>query len=376
MQFSRRSFCQLFSMATGLKFANLVRPTTGFVGAPLAATDGFLHLDRNENAYGPAPKVITAIMSSTGKASRYSRSEAESLTDSIARFHGVHRDRVLLGAGSTDVLRMASQAFLSPKRSLIVADPTYGAPEYYARFSGAPVIKVPLTREFAHDLAAMHVRVSSGTGLAYICNPNNPTGTLTPREQIAKFIAALPANCVVVVDEAYHEYAADAARAYGTFIDPTLRHDRLIVLRTFSKAHGMAGLRLGYAVGAPELLEQMRIFALEDCVNSISAQAGLAALESQDAIRDSVERNEDARQEFLNEATGRMLKPIDSHANFAFMDVLRPAEVAIQHFHQHGIHLGPKFPSMPNHVRISFGTPEEMTEFWRVWDLLPIVDSM
>lgn len=363
-------------MATCLRFANLVRPATAFVEAPLTAADSLLHLDRNENAYGPAPKVIIAINSSTGKASRYSRSEGESLTDAIARFHGVHRDRVLLGAGSTDVLRMAAQAFLSPKRSLIVAEPTFGAPEYYARFSGAPVIKVPLTREFAHDLSAMHARVSSGTGLVYICNPNNPTGTLTPREQIAKFVAALPAKCVVVVDEAYHEYATDAARGYGSFIDPALRHDRLIVLRTFSKAHGMAGLRLGYAVGAPELLEQMRTFAVEDCINPISAHAGLAALESQDAIHDSVKRNEDDRQEFFNEATGRMLKPIDSHANFAFMNVLRPAEVAIQHFQQHGISLGPKFPSMPNHVRISFGTPEEMTELWRVWDLLPMVDSM
>ena len=366
----------MFGMATCLRFANLVRPATAFVEAPLTAADSLLHLDRNENAYGPAPKVIIAINSSTGKASRYSRSEGESLTDAIARFHGVHRDRVLLGAGSTDVLRMAAQAFLSPKRSLIVAEPTFGAPEYYARFSGAPVIKVPLTREFAHDLSAMHARVSSGTGLVYICNPNNPTGTLTPREQIAKFVAALPAKCVVVVDEAYHEYATDAARGYGSFIDPALRHDRLIVLRTFSKAHGMAGLRLGYAVGAPELLEQMRTFAVEDCINPISAHAGLAALESQDAIHDSVKRNEDDRQEFFNEATGRMLKPIDSHANFAFMNVLRPAEVAIQHFQQHGICLGPKFPSMPNHVRISFGTPEEMTELWRVWDLLPMVDSM
>jgi len=363
-------------MATGLRFTNLARPAPGHVEPPLAPSESFLRLDRNENAYGPAAKVITAIMNSTAKVSRYSRSETESLTDSIARFHGVHRDRVLLGAGSTDVFRMASQAFLSPKQSLIVADPTYGAPEYYARFCGASVIKVPLTPEFAHDLAAMHVRVSSGTGLAYICNPNNPTGTLTSREQITKFISALPATCVVVVDEAYHEYAADAARAYGTFIDPTQRYDRLIVLRTFSKAHGMAGLRLGYAVAPPELLEQMRGFALKDCVNPISAQAGLAALESQDALRDSVVRNEDDRQEFFNEATGRMLKPIDSHANFVFMDVLRPAQVAIQHFQQHGIQLGPKFPSMPNHVRISFGTPEEMTEFWRVWDLLPTVDSM
>jgi histidinol-phosphate aminotransferase len=146
------------------------------------------------------------------------------------------------------------------------------------------------------------------------------------------------------------------------------------VLRTFSKAYGLAGLRLGYAVGAPKMLDLMRAFATEDSINSIVARAGLAALESQDAIHEWVKRNDDDRQEFFNEATGRMLKPIDSHANFAFMNVLLPAEVVIHHFRQHRICLGPKFPSMPNHVRISFGTPEEMTEFWRVWDLLPMTD--
>jgi histidinol-phosphate aminotransferase len=187
-------------------------------------------------------------------------------------------------------------------------------------------------------------------------------------------MAGLPATTAVVVDEAYHEYAAGASGAYASFVDRALGDDRLVVLRTFSKAYGLAGLRLGYALGAPKMLEPMRAFATEDSINSIVARAGLAALDSQDAIQEWVKQNDDDRQEFFNEAMGRMLKPINSHANFAFMDVLRPAEVVIQHFRQHSIRLGPKFPSMPNHVRISFGTPEEMTEFWRVWDLLPMTD--
>ena len=373
MSFSRRSFCQLFGMAASLKMANALA-LGSFAESSPADHDNFIRLDRNENPYGPSPKVVDAIQRSASQASRYTRSEErDSLADAIAHFHGIDREQVLLGAGSTDLLRMAAQAFLSPKRPLIVADPTFGAVEYYARFIGTQVIKVPLTRELAHDLSRMRASINPATGLVYLCTPNNPTGTLTPRKQIEKFLTSLPATTAVVVDEAYHEYAGPSP-AYASFVERRMEDERLVVLRTFSKAYGLAGLRLGYAVGAPKMLSRMKAFATEDCINSLVARAGLAALDSQDSIRDWVKRNEDDRQEFLNQASGRMLKPLDSHANFAFMKAARPADLVIQHFSQHGIRLGPKFPSMPNHVRISFGLADEMREFWRVWDLLPMGD--
>jgi histidinol-phosphate aminotransferase len=361
-------------MATGLKWANALTVGTGFSESTLPEGDGFVQLDRNENAYGSSPRVIDAIQRSTKLVNRYARSERDSLSNAIARFHRVDREEVLLGAGSTDVLRMAAQAFLGPNRPLIVAEPTFGALEHYARFARAPVIKVPLTREFAHDLPAMRARVSPATGLVYLCNPNNPTGTLTRSEEIEEFVRSLPVTTPVLVDEAYHEYAAGASGAYASFIHQVRGTHRLVVLRTFSKVYGLAGLRLGYAVGASKTLEPMRALATEDSINSIVVRAGLAALDSQDAVDEWVERNDDDRQEFFNQATGRMLKPIDSHTNFVFMDVLRPAEVVLQHFRQHRIHLGPKFPSMPNHVRISLGIREDMTQFWRVWDILPKID--
>jgi histidinol-phosphate aminotransferase len=371
MAFSRRAFCQLAGMATGVKGANLLKWNANFSESPLARSDGFIRLDRNENPYGPSSRVLDAIQRSVNQASRYTRAEdRDSLVDAIARFHRLDREQVLVGAGSTDLLRMAAQAFLGPKRPLIVGDPTFGALEHYARFTGSPVIKTPLTAEQAHDLAGMRRRINAATGLVYLCTPNNPTGTLTPRKQIETFVASLPTTTAVIVDEAYHEYVRVSV-AYASFIEQRLSDDRLVVLRTFSKAYGLAGLRLGYAVGDPKMLSQMRAFAIEDSVNSIALRAGVAALDSQDAIGQSVKGNEDDRQEFLNQGAGRMLRLIDSHTNFAFMNVTRPAEIVIQHFDQHGIRLGPKFISMPNHARVSFGTPEEMKEFWRVWDLLP-----
>lgn len=374
MRFSRRSFCKLLSTATGLKWANALTVGTDVFDSILPEAGGFVELDRNENAYGSSTKVIDAIQRSAKLANRYARVERDSLANAIAQFHRVDREEVLLGAGSTDVLRMAAQAFLGPKRPLIVAEPTFGALEHYARFARAPVIKVPLTRDFAHDLTAMRDRISPVTGLVYLCNPNNPTGTLTRSEEIEKFVRSLPVTTPVLVDEAYHEYAAGASGAYASFVHQARGNHRLVVLRTFSKVYGLAGLRLGYAVGAPQTLAPMRALAAEDSINSIVVRAGLAALDSQDAVDEGIKRNDDDRQEFFNQATARMLKPIDSHTNFVFMETLRPAEVVLQHFRQHRIHLGPKFPSMPNHVRISLGIPEDMAQFWRVWDLLPRID--
>ena len=374
MSFSRRSFCQSFGLVTGLKVLGPLTPGIPFFETSPAQGDDAIYLDRNESAYGPSPKVLEAIQNAATRAKRYPRAHRDSLADAIANFHRVPREHVLLGTGSTDLLRMAAQAFLGPKRALIVADPTFGALEFYAHFTGAPITKVHLTRELAHDLPAMRTRVGPTTGLVYLCNPNNPTGTLTPRGQIEKFVASLPPSTLVIMDEAYHEFVGSLP-SYASFIDRPLNDDRVLVLRTFSKAYGMAGLRLGYAVGAPKVLERMRAYALQDSINSIAASAGLAALESQEAIRDWVRRNDDDQQEFLNQANTRMLKPIDSHTNFVFMDVLRPNEVVIQHFRHNGIYLGPRFPSMPRHVRVSMGIPDEMKEFWRVWDLLPMIDA-
>ncbi|HET7208843.1 MAG TPA: histidinol-phosphate transaminase [Terriglobales bacterium] len=374
MTLSRRSFCHLFGVAAGLKLANHLphygKPPGGDVSQRV------IHLDRNENAYGPPAKVISAIQKFASEANRYVSSERDSLTEALARLHGVDQKQVLLGAGSTDVLRMAAQAFLSSQQPLVVAEPTYNGMEYYAGFTAAHVIRVPLTRELTHDLAAMRKRLNDSPGLVYLCNPSNPTGTITPKQQIEAFLNGLPAKTTVLIDEAYHEYATNASNAYASFVHETRRNESLVVVRTFSKAYALAGLRLGYAIGSEAALERMQRFSIQDCINRSVARAGLAALDSQDAVEDSVKRTDDDRQEFFNQATERMLKPIDSHANFVFMNVLRPAETVIDHYRRHGILLGPQFPSMPNHARISLGTPEEMHEFWRVWDLLPVIESM
>jgi histidinol-phosphate aminotransferase len=264
---------------------------------------------------------------------------------------------------------MAAAAFLSPGRQLIQANPTFEAMEHYAQAAGAEVVSVRLTSQFAHDLGQMLQRAGNNTGLVYVCNPNNPTASLTPRADLEVFIEKLPANAHVLIDEAYHHYATQSAR-YASFIDRPLGDKRVIVSRTFSKVYGLAGLRLGYAVGDPTVLQRMGAHATERNVNCLAAAAAMAALEDTESVHESVARNANDRQEFRNQAMVRMLKPIDSHANFLMMDTHHHAQEVIQHFQEHKVLIGRRFSAMDSHIRVSLGTPAEMLEFWRVWDLL------
>jgi histidinol-phosphate aminotransferase len=332
--------------------------------------DGFIRLNSNENAYGPSPKVVEVLKSSIGSANRYPRMEYNSLAERIAAANRVRPEQVLLGCGSTEILRMAAFAFLGNGRQLIQSSPTFEAIEHYARAAGSEAISVRLTPAFAHDLDGMLARASASTTLVYICNPNNPTASLTPRKDLENFISKLPASTFVVIDEAYHHYAGQSGM-YASFIDRPLDDERVIVARTFSKVYGLAGLRLGYAVASPKIIQQMRKFATEDNLNAMVTQAAGSALDDTDGINGFILRNTDDRQEFFNQAMARALKPIDSHANFVMMNTFHPAEEVIQHFRKNNVLIGRRFPPMDTYIRISLGRPEEMRAFWRAWDALP-----
>jgi len=372
---SRRGFLRSLSAGTVAGIA-VQWPLTGssraagFDFSRPGQNDGVIQLNSNENAYGPSAKVVEVMNSSIGSANRYPRMEYNSLAERIATASRVKPEQVLLGCGSTEILRMAAFAFLGNGRQLIQASPTFEAIEHYARAAGSEIISVRLTPGFAHDLDGMLARATASTTLVYICNPNNPTATLTPRKDLENFISKLPASTFVLIDEAYHHYAGQSGM-YVSFIDRPLDDERVIVTRTFSKVYGLAGLRLGYAVASPKLIQQMGKVATEDSINAIVTQAAGAALDDTDAINAFIQRNTDDRQEFFNQAMARALKPIDSHANFVMMNTFHPAEDVIQHFRRNNILIGRRFLPMDTYIRISLGRPEEMRAFWRTWDMLP-----
>jgi histidinol-phosphate aminotransferase len=213
-------------------------------------------------------------------------------------------------------------------------------------------------------------RTNTSTGMVYICNPNNPTGSLTPRKDLEAFLEKLPQKVAVVIDEAYHEYVGPTSD-YASFIDHLLEDERVIVVRTFSKIYGLAGLRLGYAVSSKEVSLKLSLTQLERGINILATRAAAAALNDSDYVRLSSRRNKDERQEFYNQTNARMLRQVDSHTNFVFTKIGLPSSQVIEHFERNNITLGPIIPQMDKYVRVAISTEENMKEFWRVWDLLP-----
>jgi histidinol-phosphate aminotransferase len=376
MLVSRRNFLRTIGIgaATGaavqLPFAGIARAAR-FEPSRTGKSGGPILLNSNENVYGPSAKTAAAIRSALDTTNRYPFMEYDRLTERIAGFHGVKPEQVLLGCGSTEILRVAAMAFLGKGKQLVQATPTFEAIEQYARSTGAEVVSVPLNNEFAHDLDSMLAQANASTTLVYVCNPNNPTASITPRKDLETFIGKLPATTYVVIDEAYHHYAGQSAM-YASFIEHPINNDgRVIVCRTFSKVYGLAGLRLGYAIASPAIVQRMETFLTQDDINGMVARAAIAALDDTDSVKDFVRRNTDDRQEFFNQAMARMLKPIDSHANFVMMNTHHPAQETIEHFRQNNILIGRRFPAMDTYIRVSLGTTDQMRAFWRTWDKLP-----
>lgn len=324
-------------------------------------------LNSNENAYGPLPKTVAAMQQAIGWANRYPDFDYDALVWTISDLHKVKPQQVITGCGSTEILRVAAAAFLGPGKRLIVPTPTFEAVGEYAVATGAEIQKVPLTGSYAHDLEAMLAQASSMPSLIYVCNPNNPTASLTPRKDLEVFISKLPASSYVLIDEAYHHFAADSSE-YASFLDQPVDSTRVIVARTFSKIYGMAGMRLGYGVSSIESTQRMRSFQTQDNVNMVAAQAAVAALQDTIEMQAATRRNAADRREFFAQARRRGLKPIPSFANFVMMNAGRPTTQVMSHFKQNGILIGRRFPGMENFVRISLGMPAEMQKFWGAWD--------
>ncbi len=327
-------------------------------------------LNRNENPYGPSEKVLAVIRGAASVSGRYPRGEYDVLRNTLAGLHKVKPEQVVLGVGSSEILRMAGAAYLGPNEKLLVPDPTYPSLANYAEANGVPVVKIPLTRTSEHDTEVMLAKVDSTTALVYLCNPNNPTGTLTPRKNLESLISKLPAEVMILVDEAYHHYVS-ATAAYRSFLDFPLGDPRIIVARTFSKIYGLAGLRIGYSVSSKEVAARLSALRLQNGVTTPSVKAAIAALEDTAYVRLAAKRNSDDRQEFMNQVNARMLRVIDSHANFVLLNPLRPVSEVLPHLEKNNVLVAPPIPAMDKYIRVSLGTPAEMQEFWRVWDLMP-----
>lgn len=370
MAISRRT---LFETIGAAAMSTAALPHIAFGESGASDVAGALHrplrLHRNENAQRPSPTALAAMHDAVSQPARFPDRAMASLRRTIAEHHGVTPDQVVLGCGSTEVLRMAMLAFAGRGRTIVTARPTFEAIAHLARQTASQIVDVPLTSSHSHDLEAMRDRIDARTGLIYICNPHNPTGSLTRRHDIDTMLQNVPPGVHVVVDEAYHDFVGPAAD-YRTLIDRT-DLPRLIVTRSFSKAHGLAGLRLGYGIAAASTAATLRSRALSDSINVVAARAGEAALADIEHVRSYVNSIADERQEFLNQANARMLRSIDSLTNFVMLNTGRASTEVIAHFAKHRVLVAGPISSFDKYIRVSIGTPAEMREFWRVWDLMP-----
>ena len=319
-------------------------------------------LNSNENPYGPSPAALQAMVDAHSIACRYPDYWAYELHETLADHHGVPSDMVEVTCGSTEVLKVCAQAFAGPGRQVVMADPTFEAIAHYTEAAGGTVVKVPLDTAHRHDLEAMAEAAQKKPGLVYICNPNNPTATITGDAALRRFLQRAPADTVVLVDEAYHHFAESPD--YASLLDLVqARRPNLVVSRTFSKIYGMAGLRLGYAVAHKDLIAKMRRHQVIESWNVMACVAAVASLKDPDLVPRGRARNKDARDYLLTEMKRRSYAVLPSDTNFAMIDIQRPVEPVIKAFREQGIAVGRRFPALPQHLRVSIGTAEEMEKF-------------
>ena len=362
MNLSRRKFTQLLGASVATAAAH---PAAAFAKLAAAASpssasrSGIVRLSANENPYGPSPKAVQAMRDAFDLVCRYPDEHADALVAALAKLNGVASEQILLGDGSSEILKLAAEAFTGPRGTLVTADPTFEAILQYAASGGAKVEKIPLTSKFGHDLPRMKDSVESG--LVYLCNPNNPTASITPKDDVRSFITHASPQTTILVDEAYFHYADSPD--YESVIPLIKDHPNLIVARTFSKIYGMAGLRCGYAVAQKETIDRLRSHQPWDSVNIMALVAATANLDDPDQVANGRRLNSEARKFTLEVLDKLGYQTIPSQANFIMVDVKRPVVPLIQAMKQRKVQVGRLFPAMPDYMRVTIGKKAEMETF-------------
>jgi histidinol-phosphate aminotransferase len=327
---------------------------------PHPAASPTLLLNSNENALGLSPAAREAVIDAIAVANRYPDARRTQLIEALAVKDGVAPENIVLGNGSTEILQIIVQAATSPNATLVVAEPTFEAVPWYQRPFSYRLERVSLDAQHGHDLEKMRDKVRSRRrpAVVYLCNPNNPTGTLTASADIDSWIEEAPETTLFAVDEAYFEYVR--APGYWSAVKWIRERPNVVVARTFSKIYGMAGLRLGYAVTHRDTAERLREFSAWDNANVMALEAGLASLTDRELVARSRAANEAAKkitQDCLQELG---LEFLPSHANFLMHRIRGDLETYIRRMREHGIRVGRPFPPMLSYNRLSLGTPDEM----------------
>jgi histidinol-phosphate aminotransferase len=317
-------------------------------------------LASNECPEAPFPEVVDAIALAANAVNRYPDSSTHDLSRAIASHQGVQPDEVWVGAGSSEILRCAALSVGGPGTSAVFAHPSFVMYRIATIVAWSEPIVVPLTTSYAHDLPAMSQAIRDDTTMVYVCNPNNPTGNHIAGADLLSFIDAVPDRVLLVIDEAYAEYAS--AEDYQTFINEAPNRPNLLVTRTFSKVYGLAGLRVGYGVGVPESLAKLSHTQAPFTVTSTGQAAAIEALKNPDRVSQRSERNASGRRILSDGLVALGYDPAESQANFVYFE---PPEDAA-HLGDDLLHRGQIVRVLGDGIRVTVGTSEENERFLTV----------
>ena len=335
--------------------------------------DKLVKLASNENPYGPPESVMKAMNAAWKYGSRYSAPDG-GLVDAIAEHHGVKSENILIGCGSAEILKVVDDAFLPDHKLVVGVDPTYETVYRFATNSKAKAIAVPLTKTYDANMREI-IRVTKANardvGVVYICNPNNPTGRIVPKDEIKMLLDSIPGDIPVFIDEAYHHFVDDPN--YEPAVKYVIEGRKVIIARTFSKIAALAGMRLGYAVAPKELIDQLRPFIMGYSTNAIVKFGGVASLKDSANEARVKQLNKQVRDRVTGELKDYGYEVIPSQANFFMVNVKKDVTPVAQDFLKKGFIVGRKFPPLNEWLRVSVGTDEDMKGFMKAFrEMFPL----
>lgn len=321
---------------------------------------GVIKLASNENPLGPSPAVIESLKEAANHVFNYPDSNCFQLKKEIAPMFGLTADNFLFGNGADELIKMIGETFLNPNDEVIYGWPTFSEYIFVSKLMGAKPCAVPLT-DFRYDLEKVADQVNERTKLIFICNPNNPTGTIIDQQEMEAFLERIPSDIVVVIDEAYYEYIN--VPRYSSAVE-LIDNNRTIVLRTFSKVYGLAGLRIGYAIASPEIIALLNRVKEPFNVNLLAQEAAITALQDQSHVRQSKELVVEGKRYLYQELERLGLDYVPSETNFIFVNINRDSKEIFTALLKEGviIRTGDIF-GYPNYIRVTVGTPEQNKRF-------------
>lgn len=364
-QLSRRSFGRKAAQMAAMLAAGSALPFYGEANLAMAQLSktgpipaDAVKINANENPLGPCPEALDAISKVIAKGGRYEYELTDTFAKTLADLEGLDTEYILPFPGSSDPLHRAVLAFCSKEKPFVMSDPGYEAGGRAAQFIGAKVVKVPLTPTYAHDVKAMvKAATERKAGLIYICNPNNPTGTITPRADIEWALANKPEDTILLLDEAYIHLSDEPLCSDLVAMDKDV-----IILRTFSKLYGMAGLRAGAAMGRPDLIGKLRNFGA-GALPMTGMVGATASLKVKTLVPERRKIIKDVREDVFSFLEKNKIEYVPSVSNCFMLNAKMPARRLVNAMQKEKIYIGRVWPAWPTHARISVGTKEEMTKF-------------